>query len=233
MGESFGHYQIGNDQALMPYIDAANIACGMHAGDPVQIERTIDLALAHEVFIGAHPGYPDLNGFGRRIIPMSQEELAACIRYQVAALVGMTKARGGKVTYVKPHGALYNQMAEDAEVAKTVVSAILEVTASLKIMGLAGSLVQTVVEDAGAQFIAEAFADRAYEDNGQLRSRKLAGAVYDDPKKAAKQVLSVLHEQSLTSFHGKKISIKAESFCIHGDNPAALQIAQVIRTAIQ
>ena len=226
MGESFGNYQIGNDDLLMPYINAANIACGMHAGDPLQIEKTIDLALKNQVTIGAHPGYPDLQGFGRRIIPMSSDELSASIRYQVAALIGMTRAKGGKVDYVKPHGALYNLIAKDADIAQTVISAIKDIDPSLKVMGLAGSHVRQLAEKNKMIFIAEAFADRAYEENGQLRSRKLEGAVLSDAEASLNQVLSIMTQGQLKTYQGNTIPLKAESFCVHGDNPAALSIAK-------
>jgi UPF0271 protein len=232
MGESFGNYQIGNDEALMPYINAANIACGGHAGDPVHIESTIDYALKHQVTIGAHPGYPDREGFGRRIIPMSAEELGATIRYQVSALVGLAKAKGGKVTYVKPHGALYNHMANDMHTAQIIIKAIREIDPQLKIMGLAGSHMKALVEEAGSVFIPEAFADRTYETDGKLRSRKLEGALIHDPQESLAQVNSILQHQRLRAYDGSTVELSAESFCIHGDNPAALDIAKTLHEAL-
>jgi len=233
MGESFGNYRIGNDEALMPYINAANIACGMHAGDPLQIQKTIDLAIKHKVKIGAHPGFPDLQGFGRRVLPMSDDELSASVKYQVSAVVGLTKAQGGKVEYVKPHGALYNHIAANANAAKVVVAAIRSVDDSLKIMGLAGRHMKEIVEAAGAEFIAEAFADRAYEADGKLRSRTLEGALIYNPQKSFEQVRSVLQNGELRAYDGETVYLNAESFCIHGDNPAALDIAKALHESLK
>lgn len=233
MGESYGQYQIGNDEALMPFIDAANIACGMHAGDPVQMDHTIDLALAHQVQIGAHPGYPDRQGFGRRNMEMSTEELSSYIKYQVAALDGMTQSKGARISYVKPHGAMYNHMVADVQFAETVVEAIRSYNSSLKIMGLAGSHVKSIVENNGGEFIAEAFADRIYEENGQLRSRQLDDAVIHDAQMALEQVQSILQKHELRTYNGQFLSLKADSFCIHGDNPAALTIAKTLHTQLK
>lgn len=164
---------------------------------------------------------------------MTAEELGATVRYQISALLGLTKAQGGKVDYVKPHGALYNHISEDKQAAKVVVRAIRDIDPELKIMGLAGSHMKAIIEADGSTFIAEAFADRAYEEDGKLRSRKLAGAVYDNPEKAVSQVVSVLKNEALTSYSGQVVSLKAESFCIHGDNPAAIKIAQALRSEIE
>ncbi|WP_422356321.1 5-oxoprolinase subunit PxpA [Roseivirga pacifica] len=233
MGESYGNYHIGNDTALMPYINSANIACGMHGGDPVHIERTICLALEHNVRIGAHPGYPDLQGFGRRVIAMKPEELASFIKYQVAALKGLVEANGGKLAYVKPHGALYNHIAQNKADAQVVIQAIRSIDSSLSIMGLAGSHMKTLVEEAGSTFIAEAFADRRYEIDGKLRSRSLPDALITNPKDACEQVLSIANALFTQTLAGDKVSLVADSFCIHGDNPAALAIAQSLNEQIK
>jgi len=229
MGESFGNYIIGNDEAIFPYIDSCNIACGVHAGDPYHIEKTIDLALENQTRIGAHPGYPDLQGFGRRVIPISQAELSSYIKYQVAALKGMVESKGGKLAYVKPHGALYNEIAKNEEVAKTVYSAIRSIDESLAIMGLAGSHVGRILAEMDIQYIPEAFADRQYEADGKLRNRSLAEAVIHDGAKAAQQVLTIANEGKTYSLDGSEVPIQAESFCIHGDNPAAIDILIEIR----
>lgn len=228
MGESYGNYTIGNDQAIFPHITSCNIACGMHAGDPYQIEKTIDLAIEHGVQIGAHPGYPDLQGFGRRVLPMPSQELSSFIKYQVAALKGLVESKGHRLNYVKPHGALYNEMAKNQEVADTVVKAIKLIDSQLKIMGLAGSHVKAVCEEQSMHFIAEAFADRQYEANGQLRSRALEGAVLHEPDLAAKQVLSIVEDKRTFGLHGEEVEIEAQSFCIHGDNPVAISILKKI-----
>lgn len=228
MGESYGNYTIGNDEAIFPYITSCNIACGMHAGDPFHIEKTIDLAIRHGVQIGAHPGYPDLQGFGRRVISMSAEELSSSLKYQVAALKGMVESKGHNLAYVKPHGALYNEMADNKELAQVVVKAIKSVDPLLKIMGLAGSHVKDVVESHQMTFIAEAFADRQYEDNGKLRSRKLENAMIEEAEKAANQVISIVSKQTTKSLEGTEVKVVAQSFCIHGDNPWAVKILEKI-----
>lgn len=224
MGESFGNFKIGNDEAIFPHITSCNIACGIHAGDPYHIEKTINLALSHKVQIGAHPGYPDLQGFGRRVLPMAQDELSSFIKYQVAALQGMVASAGGKLTYVKPHGALYNEIANNRDVAKTVYSAIKSIDPQLKIMGLAGSHVGEILDSISMEYVPEAFADRHYEADGKLRSRSLPNAVIDDAKMAAQQVLSITEDGETQSLDGNKVALEARSFCIHGDNPSAVDI---------
>lgn len=224
MGESFGNYRIGNDEAIFPYITSCNIACGVHAGDPYHIEKTINHALEHNVQIGAHPGYPDLQGFGRRVIPISQEELSSYTKYQVAAMQGMVNSAGGKISYVKPHGALYNEIANNKVVATTVYKAIKSIDPKLKIMGLAGSHVEQILAELSMEYIPEAFADRKYEANGKLRSRSLDQSIIDDPRVAAKQVLSIAKDNVTHSLDGTTVTLFAKSFCIHGDNPQAVNI---------
>lgn len=233
MGESYGNYKIGNDAALMPYVTSANIACGMHGGDPVHIERTINLALENNVRIGAHPGYPDLQGFGRRAISMKPEELTAYIKYQVAALKGLVEANGGTLAYVKPHGALYNHIAQNKADALVVIDAIRSIDTNLSIMGLAGSHMKHLVEEAGSTFIAEAFADRRYEIDGKLRSRHLPDALITNGSDACEQVLSIANALFAQTVDGDKVDIVADSFCIHGDNPAAVEIAQMLQEQIK
>lgn len=232
MGESFGQFKIGHDEALMPFIDACNIACGFHAGDPWQMEKTIDLALEHKVQIGAHPGYPDLQGFGRRPMHIPAHELSAMLKYQIAALKGMLESKGGILRYVKPHGALYNTMANDMEMAQTVIEAIRSIDSKLPLMGLAGSPLQQYAERNEVPFIAEAFADRYYETNGTLRSRTLANAVIVDPEKATQQVLQIAYQQHVQTYKGPLIPLAAQSFCIHGDNPSAVNILEVLKNAL-
>lgn len=228
MGESHGNFKVGRDTEIFPHITSSNIACGMHAGDPYHIERTIDLALQHGVQIGAHPGYPDLQGFGRRVIPMKRDELKAYIKYQVAALKGMVESAGGQLAYVKPHGALYNEIAANASEAETVIAGIKAIDPELIVMGLAGSHVEDIAKTADMAFVAEAFADRRYEANGKLRSRLLDQAVFDNAKEAADQVVSITLQGYTHSLEGAKVDIQAQSFCIHGDNPAAIDILQRI-----
>jgi len=228
MGESHGNFKVGRDTEIFPHITSSNIACGMHAGDPYHIERTIDLALQHGVQIGAHPGYPDLQGFGRRVIPMKRDELKAYIKYQVAALKGMVESAGGKLAYVKPHGALYNEMAANASEAETVIAGIKAIDPELIVMGLAGSHVADIAATANMAFVAEAFADRRYEANGKLRSRLKEQSVFDSAEEAANQVVSITLDGHTQTLEGDRVNIEAQSFCIHGDNPAAIKILKSI-----
>lgn len=232
MGESYGRYQIGNDDLVLPNITSSNIACGFHGGDPWHIEQTIRKAIQYKVQIGAHPSYPDLQGFGRRTMQIPAAELKSIIKYQVAALKGLVESHGVQLHYVKPHGALYNTMAVDAKEATTVVEAILSVDPKLKIMGLAGSLVQQIVSQKGGQFIAEAFADRRYNKDGTLQSRTTEGAVLENPGAIAEQVLSIVQNQQAKTIDGQLVSIRAQSICIHGDNPAVVPILSAISTSL-
>ena len=224
MGESYGNFKIGNDDAIFPHITSCNIACGFHGGDPLHIERTIKKAIAHKVRIGAHPSYPDLAGFGRRPMELSHEELYALVRYQVAALKGMTESLGGKLSYVKPHGALYNTAASSISVTKTIIAAVQSIDENLFIMGLAGSITEQIARVTKIAFIAEAFADRQYRDDGKLQTRKQEGAVIIDPFKSAEQVISIIKDQQVVSNTGKYVPVQAQSICIHGDNPSAVGI---------
>lgn len=219
LGESYGRYRIGNDALVFPLITSANIACGFHGGDPIHIENTIKMAIQHQVQIGAHPGYPDLMGFGRRPMQIPATELKAMIRYQIAAVKGLTESLGGQLRYVKPHGALYNTMAKDRSEAETVVEAILSIDEQLAIMGLAGSHVGEIVARKGGRFIAEAFADRRYEANGKLRSRNKQYSVLKNSAEVARQVLAIARDQQVEAHDGTKLALQADSICIHGDNP--------------
>ena len=173
MGESYGRYQLGNDEKMMSYISSCNIACGFHGGDPLVMERTLQQAIEHGVQIGAHPSYPDRSGFGRRKMDVDKQELKAIIKYQIAAIQGMAQSLNAKVSYVKPHGALYNRAASDPIEAATILKAIHEIDPELILMGLAGSLVEAMAHEKGQPFIAEAFADRRYDKNGQLVARSI------------------------------------------------------------
>lgn len=229
MGESYGNYKIGNDDQVMPYITSCNVACGFHGGDPLQIEKTIKNALKHDLQIGAHPGFPDLQGFGRRRMQIPIDELRAIVKYQIAAIKGITESLGGNLTYVKPHGALYNMAADDAQVAQSIVQAIQEIGQDIAFMGLAGSeQMENIAKKAGVRFIAEAFADRRYTPNGRLQSRSIEGAVIHDAEKAAAQVLSLAKDKQVISSENTVIKINAQSVCIHGDNPKVKYILQAI-----
>lgn len=229
MGESYGRFQVGNDAAIFPYITSCNIACGFHSGDPLHIENTIKGALEHGVQIGAHPGYPDLQGFGRRRMQMQADELRAMVKYQIAALKGLTESFGGTLAYVKPHGALYNTAVDEVLVAITIIEAIQQIDPNLAFMGLAGSQMQTLAKAKGIRFIAEAFADRKYTAEGKLMSRSLEGSVIHAPEVAAEQVLSIAKNNSVETASGTILTLQAQSICIHGDNASAIAILETIQ----
>ncbi|MEO1263030.1 MAG: 5-oxoprolinase subunit PxpA [Bacteroidota bacterium] len=232
MGESFGQYRVGNDDAIFPYITSSNIACGFHGGDPVHIEKTINSAIEHGVQIGAHPSYPDLGGFGRRFMQVKKSELKSILKYQIAAIKGLVECKGAKLIYVKPHGALYNQAARDEAETTVIIEALQEIDPTLILMGLAGSTTERVCKKRDITFVAEAFADRKYEPDGSLRSRLKPGAVIHDPEEAAAQVLSIVKEKKVLAHGGLEIPIVAQSICIHGDNPTAIDILKKIEVAL-
>lgn len=228
MGESYGRFSIGNDAAIFPLISSCNIACGFHAGDPLHIDRTIEQALQHQLRIGAHPSYPDLAGFGRRYMQIQADELEAILKYQIAALKGLVESRGGQLAYVKPHGALYNRAAKDATEAQVVINAIKAIDPNLQLMGLANSKMEKLCASNQIGFIAEAFIDRAYTANGQLQARSQKGALIQDAQQALSQIKSISEHGFVTTVEQTQLSLKADSFCIHGDNPAALDILKTI-----
>jgi UPF0271 protein len=209
MGESYGQVKIGNDAAIMPFISSANIACGFHGGDPVVIERTICLALKYGVAVGAHPGYHDLEGFGRRPVNMSREELRSSLLYQVGALKSMTESLGGRLVHVKPHGAMYNLAAADYETARIICDTVKEIDSSLVLFCLAGSSMCEAAKDAGLAFASEIFADRAYNEDGSLMPRNLPGAVIHDPEIMLERALAMIG------------AWRRDTICIHGDNESA------------
>lgn len=223
LGESFGAYKIGNDEAIMPYISSANIACGFHAGDPLTIEKTIQLALKYDVGIGAHPGYPDMEGFGRREMRLSHEELRASILYQVGAVKSMAEASGGRLQHVKPHGALYNLAAIDIEIAKIIAKTIKEIDESIVLVGLSGSELIRAAKEIGITSASEVFADRAYNNNGTLVSRNLEGATIHDTKLVTHRTIKMIKQGIVETITGKIIPIQADTICIHGDNEKALE----------
>lgn len=233
MGESYGNFRIGNDEAIFPHITSCNIACGFHGGDPLHIENTIKGALTQGLQIGAHPGYPDLQGFGRRRIQLKREELRAIIAYQIAALKGLTESHGGQLAYVKPHGALYNTATDQEEEAMTIIEAIQQIDPSLKFMGLAGSIMEEIAQANGIPFVAEAFADRRYTSDGKLQSRAVEGALIQDPAQAAEQVLMIATKKQVETANGSLLSLQAQSVCIHGDNVAAIAILEAITAKLE
>jgi UPF0271 protein len=231
VGESFGPWPMGDDERLIPLVSSVNIACGAHAGDPATIVRTVRLALAHGVAIGAHPGYPDLAGFGRRDLDMAADDLEATLIVQVGAVQAVARSQGTSVGHVKPHGALYNRAARDAGVANAVVAAIAGLDPGLVLVGLAGSALLEAGRSAGLAVRAEGFADRAYEADGSLRDRRLDGAILG-PAAAADQAVSIARDRSVTTAGGHRVRIEAETICLHGDGPGAVATAVAVRAAL-
>jgi 5-oxoprolinase (ATP-hydrolysing) subunit A len=230
MGESYGTYQIGNDEAIFPYITSANIACGFHAGDPAVMKRTVRLALKHNVAIGAHPGLPDLQGFGRREMSISAEEAYDMVTYQIGALNGFVQSEGGVLHHVKPHGALYNMAATDKNLAEAIAEAVYKINPQLVLYGLSDSELIRAGSHIGLSVANEVFADRTYQDNGTLTSRRSADALIIDEDRAVAQSLRMVREGVVTAVNGKNISIQADTICLHGDGAHAVTFAAKIHT---
>lgn len=233
VGESFGQYQLGDDAALMTAITSANIACGFHAGDPGVMRRTVALAANNGVAIGAHPGYPDLVGFGRRDMSLSAEELQDIIMYQIGALMALARAAGIPLNHVKPHGALYNRLADDAALATACARAVAAVDQSLILVGLAGSELVRAGRSAGLRVAGEAFADRAYDGRGRLLPRSRPGAVYHRLEDVLRQVERLAREKSVRTAQGDLMEIEADTICLHGDTPGAAQMATAVRRHLE
>ncbi|MDP9998511.1 LamB/YcsF family protein [Pseudarthrobacter sulfonivorans] len=232
VGESFGRWTLGDDQAMFRSVSSANVACGFHAGDPSGIRRTCREAAAAGVVIGAHVGYRDLAGFGRRFLDISPGELADDVVYQIGALQALAAAEGARVRYVKPHGGLYNAIVKHSVQAQAVVDAVKSVDPGLPIMGLPGSEVLRLAEKAGLRAVTEAFADRAYNPDGTLVSRSLPGAVLEDPDQVAEHVLRMATESAVRTIDGSTLKIRAESICVHGDSPGAVAMATAVKSAL-
>ena len=233
LGESFGAWKMGDDEAMLGIVTSANVACGFHAGDPAGILRTLRGARENNVAVGAHVGYRDLAGFGRRNMEPSSDELIGDVIYQIGALKGLATAAGVAVTYVKPHGALYNTIAFDARQANDVISAIRAVDASLALVALAGSPLIDQAREAGLTVIAEAFADRAYTPQGKLVSRREKGSVLHDPDLVARRMLQLVTEGTVEAIDGQSTHIEAQSICVHGDSPDALAMARQVRKTLE
>lgn len=233
LGESFGAYTIGCDSEVLKFISSANIACGFHAGDPKVMLKTVKTALACGTALGAHPGLPDLVGFGRRKMAITPEEAYTMVVYQVGALIAMGKTQGAKLQHVKPHGALYNMAAKDASLSEAIASAIHDVDPSLVLYGLAGSEIIKAGEKAGLRTASEVFADRTYQPDGSLTPRSQPGAVITDEEKSLAQVLSMVKDGKVTCADGTVIDVKAETICVHGDGVKALAFTQKIRETLE
>jgi len=225
VGESFGIWEMGLDQAVIPWVDMVNIACGFHASDPDVMARTVQSAVENNVQIGAHPGYNDKTGFGRRSIPHSQKQISHLVAYQTGALQAICQLYGGRVEYVKPHGALYNDMMVDQDIFRAVIEGIRKLSPRPALMILAqtdNSLYQSIAEQAGVQLILEAFADRAYTPEGRLAPRSQAGAVYHNAEQIIKQVMQLAENGCVTTIEGGQLQLNADSVCVHGDNPESV-----------
>ncbi len=232
MGESFGRYRL-EDGALLDVVTSANVACGFHAGDPVVMRETVLQASRRGVSVGAHPGYPDLVGFGRRELAASPEEIEAMVVYQVGALHGVCTAAGTRLLYVKPHGALYNRAVQDLAAADAIVRAMRSVDASLALLALAGSEMLTAATRIGVRGVSEAFVDRAYRNDGTLVPRTLPGAVLTDTREIAERAFRMVQTGTVRSIDGRDIAVRAESLCTHGDGPNALAIVRAVRERLE
>jgi UPF0271 protein len=233
MGEAFGNYPMPNDEILFKYISSANIACSFHAGDPKVMQDTVALAIQNNVAIGAHPGLPDLQGFGRREMKISPKEAYQITIYQIGALSGFVKAAHAKLNHVKPHGALYNMAARDVKLAQAIVDAIHDFDPSLILYGLAGSEMIIAASKIGLKSASEVFADRTYQDDGSLTPRSLANALITNEKDSLAQVLKMINQQQVISVNQKVISLKADTLCIHGDGEHAVEFAKTIHQTLK
>ncbi len=233
MGESFGAYTIGEDENIINYITSANIACGYHAGDPSVMAKTAALAKQHGVGVGAHPGYPDLAGFGRRNLQTFPGEIRNYILYQIGAMSAFAKAAGTSLQHVKPHGALYNFASENEGAAREIIEAVKSYDPDLILVVLSGSIVAQLAKQAGLKVAQEAFPDRAYLANGQLAPRKLPGSVIHDEAVVRERVVKLITTGKLISIDGKELSLKADTLCIHGDTPGAWKLAKTIRESLE
>jgi UPF0271 protein len=233
LGESFGAWQMGDDDALLPLISSANIACGFHAGDPHIMRRTVALAITHGVAVGAHVSLPDLQGFGRREIPVSAEQVHAITLYQIGALHAFAQAAGTRLTHVKPHGALYNMAARDRPLADAIARAVRQFDPRLRLVGLAGSALVDAGRALELPVAAEAFADRRYLANGSLQPRGQAGALIDDTDLATAQALGIARDGLVQTADGTQIALHADTLCLHGDGPQAVALARQLRAALE
>ena len=232
MGEGFGAWKMGDDAALLDHVTSANIACGFHAGDPGTIHRTVKLALDKGVAVGAHPSLPDLQGFGRRRMDVSAAETYDMVLYQIGALAGFATACGGKLAHVKPHGALYNMAAKDAKLAQAIAQAVRDFDPRLVLFGLAGSELVRAGEHAGLKTASEVFADRTYQADGNLTPRKQPDAMIHDVDTSIAQVKRMIEEGKVKSIGGADVVVRADTLCIHGDEPNAVEFARRIRAAL-
>ena len=233
LGESFGAYTIGMDEAVIAHVSSANVACGCHAGDPLVMDRTVAACQAAGVAVGAHPGFPDLAGFGRRNMNCSPREVKAYIQYQMGALLAFTAAHGVKLQHVKPHGALYNMAAKDLDLALAIAQGVASVDRDVILLGLAGSQMLEAGRQTGLRVASEVFADRAYQADGSLVPRSRPGAVIHDPEEAISRTVRMVTQGRVTAITGEEVAIDAHSICVHGDNPSAVEFVRRIRARLE
>jgi UPF0271 protein len=233
LGEGFGHSRSSEDEALLDVVSSANIACGFHAGDSTTMRDTVRAAASRRVAIGAHPSYPDIPGFGRRELGLSPKEIRFHVVYQLRAFRDICMAENAMLTYVKPHGALYNRAAKDSAAADAIVQAISDVDPLLILLGLAGSEMARAARRSSLGFAAEAFADRAYKSDGSLVPRKEPGAVIHDVQSSVKRAVGLVNSNTVTADDGTRLGVVAQSLCVHGDNPDALPMLRELRAALE
>ena len=233
MGESFGAYTIGHDQQLLTSITSANVAAGFHAGDPTVLRQTIRQAKAHGVAVGAHPGFPDLVGFGRRELAVTPREAEDMVLYQIAAVAGVAASEGVALQHVKPHGALFNMAVRDAELARAIARAVAAFDCNLILFGLPGSEILAAGREEGLTVAAEVFADRAYEADGSLMSRRKPGAVIHDPEAVVSRAVRMVTDRTVVAHDGTMVEIEADTICVHGDTPDSDLLAARLRAALE
>jgi UPF0271 protein len=236
MGESFGAYKLGMDDEVIQYITSANIACGWHAGDPLVMDTTVKMAVERGVGVGAHPGYPDLLGFGRRNMDCTPNEIRKYLVCQIGALKAVCQVNGTALRHVKPHGALYLTAVENEDVARAIAEAIVSVDSGLMFVALAGAkgqLMTRIGEDVGLKVVYEAFPDRAYTPEGTLVSRRLPGAVIKDPQEVSERALRMAKEANVIAIDGTSIPLKVQTLCVHGDTPTAVDLVKNIRETLE
>lgn len=233
MGEGFGPWRMGDDEALLDVVSSANLACGGHASDPETMFRAAAAAARRGVTIGAHPSYPDKEGFGRRRLPLGPEEIERCVAAQVGALVGVAALAGARVRYVKPHGALANVAAVEAPFAGAIVKATRALDAGLAILAISGTVLEREARDAGVAVFSEVFADRGYEADGTLTPRGRPGALLQDPEAAVARMLGFMESGEMPTVDGGRVTLAMDSICLHGDEPRAVDLARRLRAAIE
>jgi UPF0271 protein len=231
MGESYGAWKMGADAEIMPFITSANIACGFHAGDPATIRKTVQLALEHGVAVGAHPSLPDLQGFGRRVMKITPQDMYDLVLYQAGALQAFARAAGGKLHHVKCHGALYNMSTDDEALSDAMARAVRDLGGEVILYALSNSRMMAVAKTRGLRVAGEAFADRGYSDDGTLAPRGKPGGMIEEQDKAVAQALAMIEQGYVTSLSGKRVPVAPDTLCLHGDQPGAVAFAKALRKA--